>query len=70
MTYAYGSPNISTQVSWFESIVQSGIYTKEFLASSVTLLCVAGNDYATYGGALEVLLPSVNLLASFMNILL
>jgi hypothetical protein len=56
MTTAYGSPNISTQVSWFEAIVRSGVYTKEVLASSVALLSVAGNDYATYRGPLEVLL--------------
>ncbi|CAM6098976.1 unnamed protein product [Calypogeia fissa] len=53
MTYAYGAPTMGTQVSWFEAIVQSGVYTKEFLASSVTLFCASGNDYATYQGDLE-----------------
>lgn len=53
VTYAYGAPTISTQVSWFESIVKSRIYTKDSLASSVTLLCVAGNDYGAFQGPLE-----------------
>ncbi|KAK6147169.1 hypothetical protein DH2020_018081 [Rehmannia glutinosa] len=46
----YGSllPNMSTQIDFFDKLINESIYTKWDLQSSVVLVCLAGNDYGAY----------------------
>ncbi|KAK4419354.1 GDSL esterase/lipase [Sesamum alatum] len=59
MNFAYGGsgvfntlgdllPNVTTQMDFFEKLMNESLYTKRDLQSSVVLLCLAGNDYAAY----------------------
>ncbi|PON58391.1 Lipase [Trema orientale] len=41
-------PNMSTQISFFEEILEKNLYSKRDLNSSVALVSVAGNDYGAY----------------------
>lgn len=58
MNFAYGgtgvfntlenAPNMSTQISFFQQLLQQKLYTKQDLNSSIALLSLAGNDYGTF----------------------
>ncbi|KAJ4705179.1 GDSL esterase/lipase [Melia azedarach] len=58
MNFAYGgtgvfetlvqSPNMTTQIDFFEQLIKDGVYTPTDLMSSMALVSVAGNDYSTY----------------------
>ncbi|KAL0338609.1 UNVERIFIED_CONTAM: GDSL esterase/lipase [Sesamum angustifolium] len=59
MNFAYGGsgvfntlgdllPNVTTQIDFFEKLINDSLYTKRDLQSSVVLVCLAGNDYAAY----------------------
>ncbi|KAL0374909.1 UNVERIFIED_CONTAM: GDSL esterase/lipase [Sesamum radiatum] len=59
MNFAYGGsgvfntlgdllPNVTTQIDFFEKLMNDSLYTKRDLQSSVVLVCLAGNDYAAY----------------------
>ncbi|KAH7536972.1 hypothetical protein FEM48_Zijuj03G0042700 [Ziziphus jujuba var. spinosa] len=58
MNFAYGgtgvfntlekAPNMSTQISFFQQLLQQKWYTKQDLNSSIALLSLAGNDYGTF----------------------
>lgn len=60
MNYAYGGtgvfktkdnplPNMTTQIDYFQRVLAAGnIYTPSDLPSSLALVSVAGNDYATF----------------------
>ncbi|XP_010271720.1 PREDICTED: GDSL esterase/lipase At5g03610-like isoform X2 [Nelumbo nucifera] len=41
-------PNMTTQIDFFQQLINSGIYSKRDLNSSVALVSVAGNDYGAY----------------------
>ncbi|GFP97066.1 GDSL esterase/lipase at5g03610 [Phtheirospermum japonicum] len=41
-------PNMSTQIGYFEKLMDQSLYTKWDLQSSVVLVCLAGNDYGVY----------------------
>ncbi|XP_028786000.1 GDSL esterase/lipase At5g03610-like [Neltuma alba] len=41
-------PNLTTQINSFQKLVQLNVYTKHDLRSSVALVNVGGNDYATF----------------------
>ncbi|KAL6559215.1 hypothetical protein OROHE_006584 [Orobanche hederae] len=41
-------PNMTTQIDLFENLMNQSIYTKRDLESSLVLVCLSGNDYATY----------------------
>lgn len=70
MNFAYGGsgvfntfgdllPNISTQIDFFEKLINDSVYTKWDLQSSAVLVSLAGNDYAAYlanGGSFQVIL--------------
>ncbi|XP_019151451.1 PREDICTED: GDSL esterase/lipase At5g03610-like [Ipomoea nil] len=57
MNFAYGGtgvfstlvskPNMTTQINFFQQMVEENVYTKRDLRSSIALVSVAGNDYAT-----------------------
>nr|GME17441.1 GDSL esterase/lipase At5g03610-like [Ipomoea batatas] len=57
MNFAYGGtgvfstmvskPNMTTQINFFQQMVEENVYTKQDLSSSIALVSVAGNDYAT-----------------------
>ncbi|XP_022862678.1 GDSL esterase/lipase At5g03610-like isoform X2 [Olea europaea var. sylvestris] len=67
MNFAYGGsgvfntfgdllPNISTQIDFFEKLINDSVYTKWDLQSSAVLVSLAGNDYAAYlanGGSFQ-----------------
>ncbi|XP_030451366.1 GDSL esterase/lipase At5g03610-like isoform X1 [Syzygium oleosum] len=58
MNFAYGGtgvfdtmarePNMTTQIDYFQSLVEQNVYTKHDLSSSVALVSLAGNDYAAF----------------------
>ncbi|PSR98036.1 GDSL esterase/lipase, partial [Actinidia chinensis var. chinensis] len=58
MNFAYGGtgvfntlvkePNMTCQVSFFQQLIEEKVYTKHDLNSSIALVSVGGNDYATY----------------------
>ncbi|KAI3473342.1 hypothetical protein Pfo_030633 [Paulownia fortunei] len=55
-TYSNLLPNISTQIDFFEKLINDSLYTKWDLQSSVVLVCLAGNDYGAYvakGGTVQ-----------------
>lgn len=68
MNFAYGGsgvfntlgdllPNMTTQMDFYQRLVNDSIYTKQDLHSSVVLICLSGNDYAFYlatGGNAQV----------------
>ncbi|KAK6942619.1 GDSL lipase/esterase [Dillenia turbinata] len=41
-------PNVTTQIDYFQRLIDQSIYTKADIANSVALVSVAGNDYDTY----------------------
>ncbi|CAK9188341.1 unnamed protein product [Ilex paraguariensis] len=41
-------PNMTTQINFFQQLVEEKVYTKSDLNSSVALVSLGGNDYATY----------------------
>ncbi|XP_024029386.1 GDSL esterase/lipase At5g03610 [Morus notabilis] len=41
-------PNMSTQIDFFQQLIEQKFYTKRDLKSSIALVSVAGNDYAAY----------------------
>lgn len=41
-------PNMSTQITLFQQLLEQKFYTKQDLKSSIALVSLAGNDYATY----------------------
>ncbi|KAK4487809.1 hypothetical protein RD792_005498, partial [Penstemon davidsonii] len=45
---AINQPNMTTQIDFFQQLILKNVYTKEDLRSSVALVSLAGNDYATY----------------------
>lgn len=52
-------PNMTTQVKFFQQLVEEKVYTKHDLNSSIALVSLAGNDYATYlikNGDLQVII--------------
>ncbi|KAL3681283.1 hypothetical protein R1sor_024239 [Riccia sorocarpa] len=51
VTYAYGTPPFQTQVGWFGSMVEAGVFTPEDLNRALIFVSVVGNDYATYNGS-------------------
>ncbi|KAL2481653.1 GDSL esterase/lipase [Abeliophyllum distichum] len=67
MNFAYGGsgvfntfgdllPNMSTQIDFFEKLINDSVYTKWDLQSSAVHVSLAGNDYSTYlanGGAFQ-----------------
>ncbi|KAA8539153.1 hypothetical protein F0562_025845 [Nyssa sinensis] len=66
MNFAYGGtgvfntlvkePNMTTQINFFEQLLEEKVYTKHDLNTSIALVSVGGNDYATYmaqNGSLE-----------------
>ncbi|CAA3011291.1 GDSL esterase lipase At5g03610-like [Olea europaea subsp. europaea] len=67
MNFAYGGsgvfntfgdllPNMSTQIDFFEKLMNDSVYTKWDLQSSAVLVSLTGNDYGTYlanGGAFQ-----------------
>ena len=58
MNFAYGGtgvfdtlvnePNMTTQIDFFQRLVEEKVYSKQDLNSSIGLVSVAGNDYAAY----------------------
>ncbi|XP_059646719.1 GDSL esterase/lipase At5g03610 isoform X3 [Cornus florida] len=58
MNFAYGGtgvfdtlildPNMTTQIGFFEKLINDSVYTKHDLQSSLAHVSVAGNDYAAY----------------------
>ncbi|KAK9283617.1 hypothetical protein L1049_011867 [Liquidambar formosana] len=58
MNFAYGGtgvfntlvngPNMTTQINFFQQLLEEKWYTKHDLDSSIALVCLAGNDYGTY----------------------
>lgn len=58
MNFAYGGtgvfdtmvnePNVTTQIDFFQRLVEEKVYTEQDLNSSIGLVSVAGNDYAAY----------------------
>ncbi|XP_038712263.1 GDSL esterase/lipase At5g03610-like isoform X2 [Tripterygium wilfordii] len=58
MNFAYGGsgvfntiyhvPNISTQINFFQKLLEEILYTKSDLNSSIALVSLAGNDYTTF----------------------
>ncbi|KAF2318329.1 hypothetical protein GH714_005284 [Hevea brasiliensis] len=57
MNFAYGgtgvfdtlnnAPDMSTQINYFQQLLQEKVYTKHDLNSSIALVSLAGNDYNT-----------------------
>ncbi|KAL3834084.1 hypothetical protein ACJIZ3_008820 [Penstemon smallii] len=45
---ASNQPNMTTQIDFFQQLISKNVYIKENLRSSVALVSLAGNDYATY----------------------
>ncbi|XP_010244339.1 PREDICTED: GDSL esterase/lipase At3g09930-like isoform X4 [Nelumbo nucifera] len=41
-------PNMTTQINFFQKIIQTGVYSKRDLDSSLALVSLAGNDYGAY----------------------
>ncbi|KAI4352939.1 hypothetical protein L6164_007143 [Bauhinia variegata] len=41
-------PNMTTQIDFFQNLIQQNVYTKQDLQSSLALVNAAGNDYATF----------------------
>ncbi|KAG8645352.1 hypothetical protein MANES_10G057800v8 [Manihot esculenta] len=58
MNFAYGGtgifdtlnngPDMSTQINYFQQLLEENVYTKQDLNSSIALVSLAGNDYNTY----------------------
>lgn len=58
LNFAYGgtgvfktmvdSPNMTTQIDYFQQLLEQKVYTKNDLDSSVALVSSAGNDYTTF----------------------
>ncbi|KAK9170441.1 hypothetical protein Syun_002581 [Stephania yunnanensis] len=58
LNFAYGGtgvfdtispePNMTTQIDFFQKLIQSNVYSKQNLSSSVALVSLAGNDYNNY----------------------
>ncbi|KAI3458865.1 hypothetical protein Pfo_015528 [Paulownia fortunei] len=51
-------PNMTTQIDFFQQLIDKNVYTTQNLSSSIALVSVAGNDYSTYlakNGSLEEL---------------
>ncbi|KAJ7974905.1 GDSL esterase/lipase [Quillaja saponaria] len=58
MNFAYGGtgvfntlvnlPNMTTQIDFFQKLIQENAYTKQDLDSSIALVSVAGNDYTNF----------------------
>ncbi|XP_051130175.1 GDSL esterase/lipase At5g03610-like [Andrographis paniculata] len=75
MNFAYGGsgvfdtyanlPNMTTQIDFFENLIETSVYTKHDIHSSLVLVCLSGNDYGAYiskGGNIEDIvkfIPSV-----------
>lgn len=66
MNFAYGGsgvfetfpllPNMTTQIDFFEQLINDSVYTKWDLESSVVVVCLSGNDYSAFiskGGNLQ-----------------
>ncbi|KAL3698333.1 hypothetical protein R1sor_012409 [Riccia sorocarpa] len=51
VTYALGTPPFQTQVGWFASMVQAGVFTPEDINRALIFVSVVGNDYAAYNGS-------------------
>ncbi|KAK3013083.1 hypothetical protein RJ639_008974 [Escallonia herrerae] len=41
-------PNMTTQIDFFQELIEENVYTKHDLNSSIALVSLAGNDYTTY----------------------
>lgn len=66
VTYAYGAPTLSTQVDELDNLVANGYFvpsdsstgtkqdTSGYFSKSVALVSVAGNDYSSYNGTVQV----------------
>ncbi|XP_019187160.1 PREDICTED: GDSL esterase/lipase At5g03610-like [Ipomoea nil] len=55
-TFLPGGLNMTTQIEFFQSVIDASVYTKTDLQSSMASLTVCGNDYMTYlffGGTKE-----------------
>ena len=55
------APNMSTQIDFFQQLLEEKVYTKQDLNSSIALVSLAGNDYTTYiqrNGELQVSLAN------------
>ncbi|GLT94672.1 hypothetical protein SLE2022_124010 [Rubroshorea leprosula] len=62
MNFAYGGtgvfaerPNMTTQIDYFEYIVNQSVYTESELNSSMAFVSLAGNDYSILQGVYETL---------------
>ncbi|KAK9911997.1 hypothetical protein M0R45_035873 [Rubus argutus] len=42
------APNMTTQIDFFQQLLEEKLYTKSDLDSSIALISLAGNDYAAY----------------------
>lgn len=58
MNFAYGGtgvfktsvsePNMTTQIDFFQKLLEEKVYTEKDLDSSIALVSLAGNDYGAY----------------------
>jgi len=56
-------PNMTTQINFFQQVIQDKVYTASEINNSVALVSVAGNDYTRYtvtNGSAEVNLVIIN----------
>lgn len=67
MNFAYGGtgvfktlvldPNMTTQIDFFQNLINESVYNQGDLQSSLALLTIAGNDYGAFlskGGTAQV----------------
>ncbi|KAK4433159.1 GDSL esterase/lipase [Sesamum alatum] len=47
-TLQVDQPNMTTQIDFFQQLIDKKVYTCQDLRSSIALVSVAGNDYSTY----------------------
>ncbi|KAL0303594.1 UNVERIFIED_CONTAM: GDSL esterase/lipase [Sesamum radiatum] len=47
-TLQVDQPNMTTQIDFFQQLVNKNVYTTQELSSSIALVSLAGNDYSTY----------------------
>ncbi|KAK4385505.1 GDSL esterase/lipase [Sesamum angolense] len=47
-TLQVDQPNMTTQIDFFQQLVEKNVYTSQELSSSIALVSLAGNDYSTY----------------------
>ncbi|KAB5539071.1 hypothetical protein DKX38_016604 [Salix brachista] len=62
------APNMSTQIDFFQQLLEEKAYTKQDLNSSIALVSLAGNDYTTYiqrNGKLQVSLANYILFLAY-----